>query len=159
MSTIDSRAIDESSATDTLFFEMPLSGRDPAVFGAITEELERQKDQIELIASENIVSRAVLEAQGSVLTNKYAEGYPGRRYYGGCEFVDKAEALAIERACTLFGCNLPMCSRIRALRQSGCYAGWSRAIRSGMSLMPRTSYARCAAKSLWQMVQVNLWRL
>ena len=105
MSTIDSRAIDESSATDTLFFEMPLSGRDPAVFGAITEELERQKDQIELIASENIVSRAVLEAQGSVLTNKYAEGYPGRRYYGGCEFVDKAEALAIERACTLFGCN------------------------------------------------------
>ena len=95
----------ESSVTDTLFFGMPLSGSDPAVFGAITEELDRQKDQIELIASENIVSRAVLEAQGSVLTNKYAEGYPGRRYYGGCEFVDKAEALAIERACTLFDCN------------------------------------------------------
>jgi hypothetical protein len=67
-------------------------------------ELGRQQDQIELIASENIVSRAVLEAQGSVLTNKYAEGYPGRRYYGGCEYVDVAERLAIERACALFGC-------------------------------------------------------
>ena len=64
---------------------------------------DRQRDQIELIASENIVSRAVLEAQGSVLTNKYAEGYPGRRYYGGCEWVDRAERLAIERAKRLFG--------------------------------------------------------
>ena len=68
-------------------------------------ELHRQQEQIELIASENIVSRAVLEAQGSVLTNKYAEGYPGRRYYGGCEYVDKAEQLAIDRACKLFDCS------------------------------------------------------
>jgi len=87
------------------FFSMPLAERDPELFKAIGEELHRQQDQIELIASENIVSRAVLEAQGSVLTNKYAEGYPGRRYYGGCEFVDVAEALAIERAKKLFGCN------------------------------------------------------
>ncbi|HEV7383608.1 MAG TPA: serine hydroxymethyltransferase, partial [Phenylobacterium sp.] len=68
-------------------------------------ELKRQQDQIELIASENIVSKAVLEAQGSVLTNKYAEGYPGKRYYGGCEVVDEAEILAIERARQLFGCE------------------------------------------------------
>jgi glycine/serine hydroxymethyltransferase len=67
---------------------MPVSQSDPAIFKAIAEELGRQREQIELIASENIVSRAVLEAQGSVMTNKYAEGYPGRRYYGGCEFVD-----------------------------------------------------------------------
>src|SRR5579871_5937076 len=87
------------------FFSVPLAERDPELFKAIGEELHRQQDQIELIASENIVSRAVLEAQGSVLTNKYAEGYPGRRYYGGCEFVDVAEALAIERAKKLFGCN------------------------------------------------------
>jgi glycine hydroxymethyltransferase len=76
---------------------------DEAVFSAIQRELERQRDQIELIASENIVSEAVLRAQGSVLTNKYAEGYPGRRYYGGCEFVDEVEQLAIERAKQLFG--------------------------------------------------------
>jgi glycine hydroxymethyltransferase len=84
------------------FFTRDLSSGDPELFGAIAKELGRQQDQIELIASENIVSRAVLEAQGSVLTNKYAEGYPGRRYYGGCEFVDIAESLAIERACRLF---------------------------------------------------------
>ena len=78
---------------------------DPEVMAAVTAELERQQNQIELIASENIVSRAVLEAVGSVLTNKYAEGYPGRRYYGGCEYVDVAEALAIERAEKLFGCE------------------------------------------------------
>jgi glycine hydroxymethyltransferase len=80
-----------------------LDTADPAVFDAIGREFRRQQDQIELIASENIVSRAVLEAQGSVLTNKYAEGYPGRRYYGGCVFVDEIETLAIERAKTLFG--------------------------------------------------------
>ncbi|HSZ53901.1 MAG TPA: serine hydroxymethyltransferase [Caulobacteraceae bacterium] len=79
------------------------SGLDPEVFGAIGRELRRQQEQIELIASENIVSRAVLEAQGSILTNKYAEGYPGRRYYGGCEYVDEVETLAIERAKALFG--------------------------------------------------------
>ncbi len=86
------------------FFTASLKERDPELFKAIGEELHRQQDQIELIASENIVSRAVLEAQGSVLTNKYAEGYPGRRYYGGCEYVDVAEALAIERAKKLFNC-------------------------------------------------------
>ena len=80
-----------------------LSAADPAVFEIIGREFRRQQDQIELIASENIVSRAVLEAQGSVLTNKYAEGYPGRRYYGGCEYVDEVETLAIDRARALFG--------------------------------------------------------
>ena len=79
-------------------FTTPLSESDPEIADAIRRELGRQRDEIELIASENIVSRAVLEAQGSVLTNKYAEGYPGRRYYGGCQFVDIAEQLAIERA-------------------------------------------------------------
>ena len=87
------------------FFGQSLADADPELFGAVRNELARQQDQIELIASENIVSRAVLEAQGSVLTNKYAEGYPGRRYYGGCDFVDVAETLAIERAKTLFGCK------------------------------------------------------
>ena len=86
------------------FFAAPLSEIDPEIDAALRQELQRQRDHIELIASENIVSRAVLEAQGSVLTNKYAEGYPGRRYYGGCEHVDVAEALAIERACRLFDC-------------------------------------------------------
>src|SRR3712207_6269311 len=85
-------------------FSAPLAEADPELAAAIGQELARQQDGIELIASENIVSRAVLEAQGSVLTNKYAEGYPGRRYYGGCEFVDVAETLAIERACRLFDC-------------------------------------------------------
>lgn len=87
------------------FFSAGLQQADPALFAAIAEETARQKGQIELIASENIVSRAVLEAQGSILTNKYAEGYPGKRYYGGCEFVDVAEQLAIERACALFDCT------------------------------------------------------
>ncbi len=97
-----------ASAAETVnsaFFNQSLAAADPEVAKAIGEELERQQDKIELIASENIVSRAVLEAQGSVLTNKYAEGYPGRRYYGGCEFVDVAEQLAIERACRLFDCS------------------------------------------------------
>jgi glycine hydroxymethyltransferase len=89
----------------TAFFRTALADSDPQLAAAIANELKRQQDQIELIASENIVSRAVLEAQGSVLTNKYAEGYPGKRYYGGCEFVDVAESLAIERACKLFDCT------------------------------------------------------
>src|SRR5258707_10626742 len=80
------------------FFSDDLAAADPELAAAIDGERERQQSQIELIASENIVSQAVLEAQGSLLTNKYAEGYPGRRYYGGCEFVDVAERLAIERA-------------------------------------------------------------
>jgi len=87
------------------FFTEALSSRDPEIFGAITKELARQRNEIELIASENIVSAAVMQAQGSVMTNKYAEGYPGRRYYGGCEYVDIAENLAIERACQLFDCK------------------------------------------------------
>ncbi len=80
-----------------------LKAVDPEIFQAIADERARQNDGLELIASENFVSRAVLEATGSVLTNKYAEGYPGKRYYGGCEFVDVAERLAIERAKELFG--------------------------------------------------------
>jgi len=93
------------NATDEDFFSATLSESDPEIAEAIKLELGRQRDDIELIASENIVSRAVLEAQGSVLTNKYAEGLPGKRYYGGCQFVDIAERLAIERACHLFGCS------------------------------------------------------
>jgi glycine hydroxymethyltransferase len=87
------------------FFNRGLAEADPEIAKAVHDELKRQQDKIELIASENIVSRAVLEAQGSVLTNKYAEGYPGKRYYGGCEYVDVAESLAIERACRLFDCS------------------------------------------------------
>jgi len=90
---------------DAGFFTEDLASRDPEIFGSITKELGRQRDEIELIASENIVSLAVMQAQGSVMTNKYAEGYPGKRYYGGCQYVDIAETLAIERAKQLFGCD------------------------------------------------------
>ncbi|MCC6947543.1 MAG: serine hydroxymethyltransferase [Bradyrhizobiaceae bacterium] len=96
--TQDRRVVDS-------FFSSSLEESDPELFLAIQGELGRQKNEIELIASENIVSRAVLEAQGSVLTNKYAEGYPGRRYYGGCQWVDIAEQLAIDRAKKLFNCK------------------------------------------------------
>ncbi|MGU3576356.1 serine hydroxymethyltransferase [Brucellaceae bacterium C25G] len=91
-----------SQANLDAFFNKPLEEVDPDIFGAIRNELGRQRHEIELIASENIVSRAVLEAQGSILTNKYAEGYPGKRYYGGCQYVDVVEELAIERAKKLF---------------------------------------------------------
>ena len=94
---------DEKKVTNR-FFETTLAEKDSQLYGAIEKELHRQQNQIELIASENIVSRAVLEAQGTILTNKYAEGYPGKRYYGGCEFVDIAEQLAIDRAKELFAC-------------------------------------------------------
>ena len=87
------------------FFSESLASADPEIFGAIGNELKRQQDKIELIASENIVSKAVLEAAGSIFTNKYAEGYPGKRYYGGCEYADVVETLAIERAKQLFGAN------------------------------------------------------
>jgi glycine hydroxymethyltransferase len=93
------------SAGNSPFFKQSLADADNAIFSALQEELHRQQTQIELIASENIVSNAVLRAQGSVLTNKYAEGYPGKRYYGGCEFADKVEQLAIDRAKELFGCT------------------------------------------------------
>ncbi len=99
MSLIDEASTDAANA----FFSNDLTMADPMVAAMLGRELRRQQDQIELIASENIVSKAVLEAQGSVLTNKYAEGYPGRRYYGGCEFVDEVETLAIDRAKALFG--------------------------------------------------------
>ncbi|MBN9590334.1 MAG: serine hydroxymethyltransferase [Alphaproteobacteria bacterium] len=94
-----------SAERNSGFFTNGLEASDPEVAAAIQDELDRQREKIELIASENIVSRAVLEAQGSVLTNKYAEGYPGKRYYGGCEYVDVIETLAIERAKKLFGAN------------------------------------------------------
>jgi glycine hydroxymethyltransferase len=94
-----------TAVRDPGFFTETLETRDPELAAAIRSELGRQRDEIELIASENIVSAAVLEAQGSVLTNKYAEGYPGKRYYGGCQFVDVAETLAIERAKQLFDCG------------------------------------------------------
>ncbi|MBI1415717.1 MAG: aminotransferase class I/II-fold pyridoxal phosphate-dependent enzyme [Limimaricola sp.] len=93
------------AARDSGFFTEALATRDPEIAAAIGSELGRQRHEIELIASENIVSAAVMQAQGSVMTNKYAEGYPGRRYYGGCQFVDVAENLAIERAKALFGCG------------------------------------------------------
>jgi glycine hydroxymethyltransferase len=93
------------SSSPARFFGAPLGESDPDLAAALNREFARQQDGIELIASENIVSRAVLDAQGSVLTNKYAEGYPGRRYYGGCEFVDEAETLAIDRAKRLFNCG------------------------------------------------------
>ena len=95
-----------SAQATKAFFSQSLSAADPELFGTITREMDRQRHEIELIASENIVSRAVLEAAGSVMTNKYAEGYPGKRYYGGCQFVDEAETLAIERAKKLFGCQV-----------------------------------------------------
>ena len=95
----------QSGNAASSFFTEALKSSDPEIFASIRSELGRQRHEIELIASENIVSRAVLEAQGSVMTNKYAEGYPGKRYYGGCQYVDIAESLAIERAKELFGCK------------------------------------------------------
>lgn len=96
---------ENETMTENSFFYTSLAQADPEVFSTIEKELSRQQNQIELIASENIVSKAVLQAQGSVLTNKYAEGYPGKRYYQGCEFVDMTEQLAIDRAKRLFGCE------------------------------------------------------
>ncbi len=98
-------SVTNAKMTDEGFFTASLAEADPEIAEAVALELGRQRDEIELIASENIVSRAVLEAQGSVLTNKYAEGLPGKRYYGGCQFVDIAERLAIERVTRLFGCS------------------------------------------------------
>ena len=93
-----------AEARGNAFFTKHLEDADPEVFAAIENEAERQQNEIELIASENIVSQAVLDAAGTLLTNKYAEGYPGRRYYGGCQYVDVVEQLAIDRAKRLFNC-------------------------------------------------------
>jgi glycine hydroxymethyltransferase len=101
MTMSDARRV---AAQDSGFFTKPLSEADPEVYAAIEQEHERQQDEIELIASENIVSKAVLDAAGTLLTNKYAEGYPGKRYYGGCQYVDIVEQLAIDRAKRLFNC-------------------------------------------------------
>jgi glycine hydroxymethyltransferase len=102
---MSSTAVTENPGTTKDFFTGNLADTDAAVFGAINQELDRQQNEIELIASENIVSAAVLEATGTILANKYAEGYPGRRYYGGCQHVDIIEQLAIDRAKELFGCG------------------------------------------------------
>jgi glycine hydroxymethyltransferase len=101
-----SSAAGRQPASHSRFFSAGLAESDSELAGMVDRELKRQQDEIELIASENMVSRAVLEAAGSVLTNKYAEGYPGNRYYGGCQFVDEAETLAIERAKKLFKCRV-----------------------------------------------------
>ncbi|BDI61045.1 serine hydroxymethyltransferase [Qipengyuania nanhaisediminis] len=105
MSTAAPEAIDTHNRQSRDFWHADLASADPEVAQAIASELKRQQDKIELIASENIASAAVLEATGSVFTNKYAEGYPGKRYYGGCDYADVVETLAIERAKELFGCN------------------------------------------------------
>jgi glycine hydroxymethyltransferase len=105
MSEVADRSSEATGGALGRFFSSGLAAADPAVYGAVSRETGRQRHEIELIASENIVSRAVLEATGSPLTNKYAEGYPGRRYYGGCQHVDEAETLAIERARQLFQCK------------------------------------------------------
>src|ERR1700726_1344091 len=98
-------SVPHGAVTEEGFFSAMVGESDPEIADAIGRELGRQRHEIELIASENIVSRAVLEAQGSVLTNKYAEGLPGKRYYGGCQYVDVVENLAIERVTRLFGCK------------------------------------------------------
>ena len=100
-----SGAAGDIQPADDKFFSDDLKMRDPELFKSVQAALGRLQNQVELIASENVVSKAVLEATGSVMTNKYAEGYPGRRYYGGCEFVDVAEQLALDRAKELFGCT------------------------------------------------------
>lgn len=104
-----------------LAFKSLIMKRDSLVFDLIAREEDRQRRGIELIASENFTSKQVMEAAGSVLTNKYAEGLPGKRYYGGCEVVDKIEQIAIDRAKQLFGATWPMCSRTLELRQMPLY--------------------------------------
>ena len=138
-------------------FSASLAQTDPEIADAIRGELGRQRDEIELIASENIVSRAVLEAQGSVLTNKYAEGYPGKRYYGGCQFVDIAEQLAIDRVTKLFGCKFRECAA--AFRRVGECRGLLRAdesrrhVSGPQSRRRRASHARHEDQHVGQMVQ------
>ena len=145
------------------FFSAPLAAADPEIARAIELELGRQRDEIELIASENIVSRAVLEAQGSVMTNKYAEGYPGRRYYGGCQFVDIAETLG-DRA-RLQAVLLPFRQRPAEFRQPGESGRVYRADAAGRHVHgPRsrrrgTSDPRLAGQYVRPVVQAGLlWR-
>ena len=138
------------------FFTQDLATRDPEIFGSITSELGRQRDEIELIASENIVSAAVMEAQGSVMTNKYAEGYPGRRYYGGCQYVDVAENLAIDRAKQLFGCDF---ANVQPNSGSQANQGVFQALLKARRYHPWhvigrrwSPHARCRPEPVWQVV-------
>ena len=145
------------------FFTRHLEDADPEVFKAIEHEAERQQNEIELIASENIVSQAVLDAAGTLLTNKYAEGYPGKRYYGGCQYVDVVEQLAIDRAKRLFNCAFA-----NVQPHSGSQANQSvmlALLKPGdtiMGLEPcrrRPSHARRAAQHVRQVVQRrSIWR-
>ena len=140
----DARSV-KDAMTMNGFFSDPLAKADPEVAAAISDELVRQQDQIEMIASENIVSAAVMEAQGSVLTNKYAEGYAGRRYYGGCEHVDVVETLAIERA-----------AAFRCASQSGSFLELATARRHNpwhVTCSRGTFDTWCCAKLVGQMVQ------
>ena len=144
------------------FFSADLAAADPEIARAIELELGRQRDEIELIASENIVSKAVLEAQGSVMTNKYAEGYPGRRYYGGCQFVDIAETLAIERATQLFGCKFANVQPNSGQPgQPGGVPGADAAgrhVHGARSRRRRPSHPRLAGQYVGQVVQVRVLR-
>ena len=147
----------ERAAKSDGFFTASFAASDPEIYDPVRRELARQRDEIELIASENIVSRAVLEAQGSVLTNKYAEGYPGRRYYGGCQYVDVVETIAIERVTKLFDCafaNVQPHSGAQANQ-----AAFMAVMRPGdtfhrpQSRSGRTSDARLASQHVRQVVQ------
>ena len=142
------------------FFTASLADSDPEVADAIGKELGRQQHEIELIASENIVSKAVLEAAGSVLTNKYAEGYPGRRYYGGCQYVDIVEQLAIDRAKKLFGCGF---ANVQPNSGSQANQGVFNALAApgdtilGLSLAARRTFdARLARQPVGQVVQAGV---
>ena len=150
-------ATEAVAAKEDAFFSATLAEADPEIADVIAKELGRQRDEIELIASENIVSRAVLEAQGSVLTNKYAEGYPGRRYYGGCQFVDVAENLAIERAKKLFGCNFANVQpQLRQPDEPGGVPGADEAgrhLHGARSRGRRTPDPRLAGQHVGQVVQ------
>ena len=157
-----SQAAAKTTETPLPMFTRSLAEADPAIDAAVKGELHRQREQIELIASENIVSRAVLEAAGSVLTNKYAEGYPGRRYYGGCEEVDKAEQLAIERACKLFNCSFA-----NVQPHSGAQANQAvfmallaagRQVHGHGARPGRPSHARLARQPVGQVVQGRVLR-
>ena len=152
-----------AQSASNAFFSAPLSEVDPEISAAIDKELGRQRNEIELIASENIVSKAVLDAQGSVLTNKYAEGYPGRRYYGGCQYVDIVESLAIERVTRLFDCKFANVQP--QLRQPGQPGGVPGADAAGRYVpRPRSRRGRppdawLAGQSFRPLVQAGrLWR-